>query len=200
MSPFEPYFRDIDPVYAIALVLLAGAASLVVLHRFGPFFVIRKGQCARGLATAALLATVFALVVVGADLTFRFPADINVGLPQALWFYPLMATVAESTFHLVPLALLLVVARVVASQEPDVRWFQAGIFAIALIEPAFQLRLADEPGSATGVFTAVQVFAINIVQLTLFRRFDFIAMLGLRLVYYLWWHILWGAARLHVLF
>ena len=71
MSPFEPYFRDIDPVYAIALVLLAGAASLVVLHRFGPFFVIRKGQCARGLATAALLATVFALVVVGADLTFR---------------------------------------------------------------------------------------------------------------------------------
>ena len=182
------------------LALLAGAASLAGLRRLGPFAVIRAWACGRGLATAALLATVFALVVIGVDLTFRFPRDINVGLPESLWFYPLMAAVAESVFHLVPLALLLGTGRAVTGRDPGARMIRTCLVAVALLEPAFQVGLTDQPRSATGIFTGIQVLAINLVQLTLFRRFDFAAMIGLRLVYYLWWHILWGAIRLNLLF
>jgi hypothetical protein len=41
---------------------------------------------------------------------------------------------------------------------------------------------------------------INLVQLTLFRRYDFLTMYAFRLVYYLVWHVAWGHLRLQVLF
>lgn len=39
-----------------------------------------------------------------------------------------------------------------------------------------------------------------LLQLHVFRRFDFVSMLSLRLVYYVYWHLIWGAIRLRVLF
>jgi hypothetical protein len=38
------------------------------------------------------------------------------------------------------------------------------------------------------------------LQLYVFRRFDFASMYAFRLVYYAYWHILWGVIRLKVLF
>ena len=49
-------------------------------------------------------------------------------------------------------------------------------------------------------FVTVHVLAINAVGLWLFRRYDFVTMFGFRLMYYLVWHVLWGALRLDVLF
>ena len=45
-----------------------------------------------------------------------------------------------------------------------------------------------------------RVFVIAVLQLYVFRRFDFASMYSFRLVYYAWWHILWGTIRLSVLF
>ena len=44
------------------------------------------------------------------------------------------------------------------------------------------------------------VVDIGLVQLTLLRRYGYLPMLWFRVCYYLLWHVLWGEARLQLLF
>ena len=44
------------------------------------------------------------------------------------------------------------------------------------------------------------MWAINICQLSILRRYDFVSMWTFRLVYYAIWHVVWGELRLRVLF
>jgi hypothetical protein len=55
-------------------------------------------------------------------------------------------------------------------------------------------------GSALPAFVAPHVFLFGLVQLCLLRRYGYLPMLWFRLGYYLLWHLLWGAARLELLF
>ena len=64
------------------------------------------------------------------------------------------------------------------------------------MEPVAQLAL----GSALPAFVVPHVFVFGLVQLVLLRRYGYVPMLWFRLVYYLLWHVLWGAARLSLLF
>lgn len=75
-------------------------------------------------------------------------------------------------------------------------------FVVALIEPTFQAVLGfSGPYPAwTQVWVWVHVFLINLAQLIMFRRVEFVAMILFRLAYYGVWHIAWGHARLHLLF
>ncbi|MCB9291467.1 MAG: hypothetical protein H6560_29470 [Lewinellaceae bacterium] len=43
---------------------------------------------------------------------------------------------------------------------------------------------------------SLHIFLINLIQLWLFKRYDFVSMYTFRLVYYLIWHIGWGWVRL----
>jgi hypothetical protein len=47
----------------------------------------------------------------------------------------------------------------------------------------------------SSVWVALHVFAIAFAQLHLYVRFDFVAMLTTRLVYYAVWHVVWGTIR-----
>jgi hypothetical protein len=49
-------------------------------------------------------------------------------------------------------------------------------------------------------YVFLNVWVINMVQLALFKRYDFVSMYAFRLMYYLLWHIAWGHARLGLLF
>jgi hypothetical protein len=49
-------------------------------------------------------------------------------------------------------------------------------------------------------FVGAHVWLINIAQLLVFRRYGFVPMYSLRLAYYLIWHIIWGHARLRLMF
>jgi hypothetical protein len=49
-------------------------------------------------------------------------------------------------------------------------------------------------------YVGVFVFVFTLVELDIFRRYDFVAMYVFRLTYYLWWHIIWGTLRLQWLF
>jgi hypothetical protein len=55
-------------------------------------------------------------------------------------------------------------------------------------------------GAWATAFVAVHVLAINAVALWLFRRYDFVTMLGFRLLYYLPWHVVRGTAREELLY
>jgi riboflavin transporter FmnP len=76
------------------------------------------------------------------------------------------------------------------------------ILAVSLLEPIFQMQAGHTAGSVTWLeaYVGLHVFAFNLLQLHVFRLHGFVAMFAFRLVYYLWWHILWGYLRIGLLF
>ncbi|MDU8926781.1 hypothetical protein RXV86_05245 [Alisedimentitalea sp. MJ-SS2] len=185
---FSGYGLDLPPISMLALCLLIGAPSLWYLQRAGFVAPLRKKPRA---TPTLMLSLVFAAVAITVDTLHPFPADINARFPQSLLFYPAIMLVAETAFHLLPAALVFALTR---NPVPT-------ILLAALSEPAFQMA-AGWTGSAdwTQIVTAINIFGISLVQLYLLRRHGFALMLGFRLAYYLWWHILWGEARLLLLF
>lgn len=196
---YEPYFGRLDPILVTAI---AGALGWVSLRSLGERVRIPAPPRGRGLGRAAAIATVLAALMIAVDARIPFPADINAPSPAALLFYPSIGLVAEVAFHLVPLVLvLLVLDRVPAwrgSNTPAV----AALVVASLVEPVFQV-LPSTTGPlvpARSVYVAIHVWVLGGLQLWLFRRHGFLAMYLLRLVYYFWWHVVWGALRLALLF
>jgi hypothetical protein len=168
----------------------------------GAFHLFRVETLRRGLVVAALAAPVLAVPTIIADLAWKFPAGINVAPPQAFLFYPLMGYVAETAFHLVPLSLVLMAACLATRSRPSNRIVWAAIAVAALVEPAFQASGIFGTGAvvALSIFMLVHLTLFSIVLLALYRRYGFVTAFAFRLVYYLVWHILWGTARLQILF
>jgi len=71
---------------------------------------------------------------------------------------------------------------------------------VSFLEPTFQLRsgLVDQPLSSIQAYVWLHVWAINLLQLYVFRRFGFVSTYAFRLVYYLHWHVAWGYLRLQL--
>ena len=46
----------------------------------------------------------------------------------------------------------------------------------------------------------LNILLINLFQLLIFKRYDFVSMFSFRLAYYAIWHIAWGYVRLNLLF
>jgi len=200
--PFQHYFGSINPLLAVVLVAVVGVVSLGVLQSRGWFAIVSPGRSRRGLAVAAGLATLFAVVVVPADLLIRFPRDLNVPLPQSLFFYPAIGYVVEIVFHALPLALLLLLLGRFWKQSNSNSLVWACIIVAAALEPILQVSLGSSGGpfSVADGFVVLHVFAFNVAQMYVFRRYDFVSMYAFRLVYYLYWHIIWGTLRPHWLF
>jgi hypothetical protein len=196
----EAFFGGINPLLVIAMVGVVGVVSLSLLLSRGWFEIFERRASLRGVVVSAALATLFAVAIVIADFVVFAPVvpeEANVAWPQSLLFYPAIAYVVEVVFHALPLTLLLVVlGRLFKHLETD-RLVWLGILLTSLLEPTFQWVL--EP-SRNGGYVWVHVFAFNLAQLYVFRRYDFVSMYSLRLFYYLYWHVAWGFLRLQVLF
>jgi hypothetical protein len=194
---FAPYFGRIPPLLAIGMTAGLGLLSLGFLVSRG-WFQIRTARSLRGVRFAAAIATIFGVWQAGVDLFGQhFPRDVNVPAPQSLLFYPAMAYVVEVLFHVVPLALLLVVLSLIPEtlkpRSSVIIWFC--IVVVSALEPVLvHMRM----GAST--YVGVFVFVFTFVELDIFRRYDFVAMYAFRLTYYLWWHIIWGTVRLQWLF
>jgi hypothetical protein len=196
VDSFAPFFGSAPPLVVIGVALVVGAVCLAfVLPREG-FEAFAREKVARGSAMAAAIATGFGALIVVIDLVFPLPVDINVPLPRALWFYPVMGLVAEVVFHLVPLSLVLIAMRPLSGYLSEGRRAWVAIAAAALIEPAFQAAFTTGMTPMGTAVITLHVLGINASQLFVFKRFDFVSAFVLRLVYYLWWHIFWGTLRL----
>ena len=75
-----------------------------------------------------------------------------------------------------------------------------GILLVSVLEPTFQVLFEGKALTWGAAYTWIHVYAIAFLQLYIFRRFDYVSMVSLRLFYYAYWHILWGVIRLEVLF
>jgi hypothetical protein len=197
---------NIHPLLAIALATIVGGISLTFLQTRGWFeiFTLRHGL--GGSVTAATCATLLVIPAILVDLSLGYPRDMNVPLPQSWLFYPAIAYVVEIFLHALPLAVLLpllnpLFEKAFEKANTD-RLIWSGIFITAAVEPLLQLYwgLVGQPFSWAAVYTGPHLLAFNLVQLSVFKRYDFTSMLALRLIYYLYWHIIWGYWRLQWLF
>ena len=179
---------------------LLGAAALWVLRSRYAFVILKGRATLQGIALSAVLATALGVAIVIADLFIRYPEDTNVPVPQALLFYPAVGFVAEIVFHVLPLAVLLLALSPLAGRLGRDRVVWIGVLLVAVLEPTFQVLFAGKALTWGDAYTWIHVFAIAFLQLYVFRRFDFVTMYAFRLVYYAYWHILWGVIRLKVLF
>jgi hypothetical protein len=179
---------------------VAGAGSLWLLQSRYKFVLFMGRGTTRGLALSAGLATLLAMAIVIADFFIRYPEDTNVPIPQAILFYPSVGFIAEIIFHVFPLAIILLVLNPLGRWIGSERVIWLAIFIVAVLEPTFQILFGGETLTWGSAYTWIHVFAIAFLQLYVFRRFDFVSMYGFRMVYYLYWHILWGSLRLDILF
>jgi hypothetical protein len=199
-SAFRRYLGGIHPLVMILILYIAGMLIFSILMRDGEFAVFRKGDY-KGILTAAALTIPFAIVVTIVDMNWPFPVDMNVPYPHSLFFYPAIGYIVDILFHLLPFGLLYILLGKIFPGTNGGWIIRVCILGAALFEPALQVAYAgssDYPGIP--VFVALHLLLINIVQLILFVKFDFLSMYSFRLVYYLWWHIIWGYARLGILF
>lgn len=198
-SLFSPYFGEFHPLLAVVLLAVAGAAAVHRLASEDGFPVFAGIRGIRGFSRAATLAPLFALSAIGADLVFRFPESLNVRWPHSILYYPAMAYVAEVVFHVLPAALPTAALKLIFKKGGRLLVLIPLLLA-ALLEPTLEWSLAGEPGSWEGAWLWLHLFTFNLVQIRLFWRYDLLSMLSLRLIYYAYWHIGWGAARLYLLF
>jgi hypothetical protein len=195
---FERFIGSVNPLFALVGVSLIMAALTHVGLRADVFKICGK-ETLTGILLSSGIASFFGLIVIGADTMIIFPRGMNVPFPDSLLFYPVIGYGIEILFHALP---LLVAAFVITelANRPGLMWL--GIAVVATIEPVLQTWTSYADGHPIQVvaFVFAQVFAINVCQLAIFRRYDFVSMYALRLVYYLFWHIGWGHFRLKILF
>lgn len=177
-----------SPLWTAGFACVAGVGAVAWLRSRGVYRIVRAPAPLWAMLAAAACAAI-AIVI---DIAAPLPAGITIAWPMSLAFYPAIALVAEFALHAAPLAILWAGAGLAGPQR-RVALRNAAIVAVVLIEPLYQLRGAAL--DAAGLAFAVNILAFNVLQLHVYRRNGFAWMVGLRLIYYAIWHIVWGAAR-----
>jgi uncharacterized membrane protein SirB2 len=199
-SSFQRFFGRIHPLVVVSILIISGLILFSFLLSEGQF-AIYKGGNYKGILAAIGLAVPFAAVMILVDRRAPFPANMNVAYPGSLFFYPAMGYVVEILFHILPFCLLYFILGYLLGESNNSRIIWGSILMVALLEPIFQGVFTSGQHSVwVSAYVGLHLFLINIVQLLLFRRYDFITMYAFRLSYYVLWHILWGHLRLNLLF
>lgn len=196
---FKPFFGTIHPLIALSVVILIATLLIYVLTTQAGFSVM-TGRL-QGLLWSLILALIFSILIVTVDSIARFPENLNIPFPQSIFFYPAIGYVVEAVFHLLPLTVLFIIARTIFHQTDTQHIIWGCILIVAMIEPVYQtIGFIGLYPAWVVIYVAGHIFAINLAQLIVFRQYDFMAMITLRMGYYLIWHIIWGHFRLDVLF
>jgi hypothetical protein len=199
---FRPYFGNVPPTIAAVLVCVAGFSALYALHKYSRFSVYSRSTFKHGLFVAAVSVIPFMIGVTVVDVVFRFPFDINVAFPSAILFYPAMGFLAQITLHVVPFAILLSLGNFLLPTSLLSFRLWGAIVLASLPEAAFQVvsSMSSEETTVIDAFVAVHLFLFGVVELYLYRRFDYATMYAFRIFYYCYWHLAWGNLRIYWLF
>lgn len=198
-SAFKIFLGPLNPIIVLFFLTILGYLLLLSLRKQAGFMIYSPGNNESRLK-ALSIAIILAIMIAVVDSVAVFPADMNVLLPEAVFYYSSFGYVVEVLFHLAPLWVILSVSRRLFKQDENAVW--RSIFFVSLLEPVFQVVLGFSrpiPFWATA-YVGVHILLINIQQLRILKKFDFLSMYAFRLVYYLFWHIIWGNMRLDILF
>lgn len=106
-SLIQTFFGKLNPLLAVLIINLLGTVLSFFLFSRGWFVVYKAGNY-KGFLVAAGLAALLGLGIIMVDLKVIFPEDVNRPFPDSLFFYLVFGYVVEVIFHMLPLALLLV--------------------------------------------------------------------------------------------
>ena len=199
---YQRFLGKVNPLIAFLVVILLGLMLLSILL-YKNWFFIYGPQNSKGILVAAGLASVFGVIIILVDTKAVFPPTMNVLFPESVLFYPAIAFFAEILFHVLPVTVLLVPLTAIFKQADLQMMIWISILLVALLEPVYQasgMALSNQYLTWVVVYTGVHIFLINLCQLLIFKRYDFVSMYTFRLVYYMFWHIGWGYLRLRLLF
>lgn len=199
-ASFRRFIGSANPFLIVVATAVAGAGALTYLQKSAGFEILKGRATLRGMAVSAGLATLLGVAIIVADIILRYPAEINVPWPEAWLFYPVIGFIAEILFHVLPLALLMFLLSPLRKRWGQGRIGWIAIVCVAILEPIFQVTFDRGPFDRLDAYTIFHVFIIALLQLWVFRRYDFFSMYGFRLCYYAYWHLLWGVLRLEWLF
>lgn len=198
---FQRFIGNIHPILVFVVASLLGIVLLSLLLSRG-WFAIYKKATPSGLLRSSALAALFGLIMILVDTQVRFPADMNVPFPESLMFYPAMDFLAQILFHVLPLTVLMIILTSAFRNANHGNIIWVCVFAVALLEPVYQAMwsASSQLPLWAAAYVVLHVFLINLTELIIFRRYDFVSMYAFRLVYYVFWHIGWGYTRLNILF
>ena len=201
-SLFQRFLGRINPLIAFLCAIAVGFALLSWSLSQGWFVIYREGN-RQGLLWASGLASVLGIIMILMDTRIVFPADTNILFPKSLLFYPAIGFFCEILFHVLPVVALLVVLSSIFKSARFEALVWVVVLIISAVEPVYHMMdmvSSNRFPSWAVVYVGFHVFLFNLIQLRIFKRYDFVSMYVFRLVYYLFWHIGWGYVRLRVLF
>lgn len=199
---FQRFLGGINPLAVGFFIVVLGFVLLSFILSKDWFSIYKKGSL-KGLLYASGLAAIFGSIAILVDFTARvYPADINIQFPESLVYYPAIGFFVEILFQVLPLTVILVILTSLSKKISFNKIMWVSIFVASLPEPVFQVTSLFSGQSLLwfAVFELARIFLVILSQLTFFRRYDFVTMYWFRIVYYIFWHILWGNLRLVLLF
>ena len=199
---FRRFLGRINPLIAFLFAIVLGFILLSYLLSQKWFAIYEKGNL-RGLLCSSSLAALLGIIMILVDTRIIFPADTNILFPESLLFYPAIGFLAEVLFHVLPLTVVLVVLNTILKNANLETIVWIGILIVSLLEPVYHttnMASSNQFPLWAVTYVGFHIFLINFFQLLIFKKYDFISMYSFRLVYYAFWHIGWGYARLRLLF
>jgi len=197
---YSRFFGRANPVLVVIFTIIVGSFLMSRLRSTMALKVYTAAPKTRILVIVVIPLVLFCGIV-WVDTRGVFPQDLNIAFPESLLFYPSIAYIVEIIFHIVPFALCVFIITTVFKQCQQTTVLLITIPLVALFEPIFQIMTfgGNYPGWAIA-YVGTNILVINLAQLWLFVKYDFVSMYAFRLVYYVLWHIIWGAFRVQWLF
>lgn len=196
---FLRFTGDINPLIILLFSIFSGYFLFIFLNSKASLAIYKKHRPISYLIITGI-SLLFGIEIIVADIWIvDYPKGINVLFPDSLLFYPAIGYMVEILFHLLPLSTIIFLLTSFSKLRMNkIIWIS--IVIVSLIEPAYQIQFASQSSLITVIYTSIHVFLFSLVQLMIFKRFDFISMYFFRIIFYIIWHIVWGQLRIDLLF
>ncbi|WP_445476290.1 hypothetical protein ACT9XH_06200 [Methanococcoides methylutens] len=137
----------------------------------------------------------FSIIEILVGLALQLP-NIHVEFPFSIPVYLSGGIFLEILYHLIPVVILTwMISTVILKGERQIQVFVVVAILTSLWEPAMQIIAMYQMGMLTSVAFAVGlfifIFAGNLIPITLFRKYGFLAPVIWRLADYSIWHVIW---------
>lgn len=144
-----------------------------------------------------LLGIGFALVEIVVGLAMGLP-DIHVPFPLSLPVYLSGGIFLEIVYHLIPTVFLVwILSNVLLHGKRQGEVFVLVALLVSVWEPVMQItgmhQMGLLPGTAVAAGLFLFIFIGNLIPITLFRKYGFLAPVIWRLTDYGLWHVIWPA-------
>jgi hypothetical protein len=142
-----------------------------------------------------ILGLAFALVEILVGLAMSLP-NIHVAFPFSIPVYYSGGIFLEILYHLIPTVFLVwLISNILLKGKKQTEVFVVVAVLASLWEPVMQItgmyQMGMLPGMLSGAGLFIFIFAGNLIPITLFRKYGFLAPVIWRLTDYSLWHVIW---------